>query len=880
MYISQKINIKNQLARKKMSHKNKQNNRVRLSLPLTILFYVVNLSAADGTVVGVDDEIYEVAEVSVDANATNTGGVKAVSVTDIFQGKTTVNRQMIEATPAGNGGMTNLLRTNSAVKFSNTSRQSTRGGEIDPSEVSINGAKSYQNNFAIDGMNVNNDLDPQSASDRWSNNVLGNAMNLGAFASQGVNLDSDFIDSIDVYDSDVSAKYGSFTGGVIDAKTRDPQAGFHGKFSMSHTRDSWTKFHVAGEMQEDFENSANESMQPHFQKYTTRLNLEGFLTDNFGLLFGYTNTRSKIPLIAFSEGSEAGQKINQRRNLDNYFLKGTWYATDRLTIKPSVMYAPQTAKVHYKNAKNSFQEYKSGGLTLGLDADYEFDFVSMKNHLGYSSLEASRDAEHEYRYSWQRSNLKSWGAGTSATEGGYGDIKQTQKTLNYKTDFDFNEFDALWATHKFIAGWEITKQKASYEIKNSFEVASNARTLNGATCAAGDYLCSQDDSFGGNGQYLRQKTVYKKGKIDVDMLSWALYLEDKMDFGRLTLRPGVRLGGDDYMDKKTLAPRFSVAYDVFDNENTVLTFGQNRYYGRNIFSYKLRDGRESLQSIWRRSPFNSYNTNWTLYQDSSNTTKFSQLDIPYDDETTYGARQKFDNYELGFKYIKRKGKDQILRKSASALGATCGAGYAGATNCYMYTNGGHSDTTTWNIALRTVEPLRILGASNTFEVSYNHFKTKTNATRNTSSSDSTTNDERQIHYDGSIIQYGELPATDYNRPWSIDLTAVTHIPSYGLTWSNFFSYEGSVDAIVRRGSVTIGGTSYDNYENLELGKRFNWDMRISYQHKLPKDMTAFINLDINNVLDKVNKTATESSTSTTLLYEAGRQFWLEAGLKW
>ncbi|MBR8465552.1 hypothetical protein KDE13_04150 [Campylobacter sp. faydin G-140] len=76
-------------------------------------------------------------------------------------------------------------------------------GEVDSANISINGSKYYG---IFDTINS---------------------------VSQGIAIDSD-----------ISAKCGDFTGGVIDSKTRDPRSGFHGKFYMQHTQDSRTRFHI------------------------------------------------------------------------------------------------------------------------------------------------------------------------------------------------------------------------------------------------------------------------------------------------------------------------------------------------------------------------------------------------------------------------------------------------------------------------------------------------------------------------------------------------------------------------------------------------------------------------------------------------------------
>lgn len=91
------------------------------------------------------------------------------------------------------------------------------------------------------------------------------------------------------------------------------------------------------------------------------------------------------------------------------------------------------------------------------------------------------------------------------------------------------------------------------------------------------------------GQYANKMTV-TQGKIAFDTRSWALYLQDEMHYKRLTVRPGIRVDGDNYMNQVTFAPRLATELDVFGDGKTRLTAGANRYYGRNLYAYRLRDG--------------------------------------------------------------------------------------------------------------------------------------------------------------------------------------------------------------------------------------------------------------------------------------------------
>lgn len=82
------------------------------------------------------------------------------AIDSVFQGEQVIDRHMIESLPSGNGDITSLLRTNPNVQFDNNQLSSKTPGEIAPADISINGARPWQNLFIVDGMSMNNDLDP------------------------------------------------------------------------------------------------------------------------------------------------------------------------------------------------------------------------------------------------------------------------------------------------------------------------------------------------------------------------------------------------------------------------------------------------------------------------------------------------------------------------------------------------------------------------------------------------------------------------------------------------------------------------------------------------------------------------------------------------
>ncbi len=80
-------------------------------------------------------------------------------------GNTHYTSESIERLPTGNGNISDLLRTNPAVRMDSTQSTSLNQGDIRPEKISIHGASPYQNAYLIDGISATNNLNPANESD-------------------------------------------------------------------------------------------------------------------------------------------------------------------------------------------------------------------------------------------------------------------------------------------------------------------------------------------------------------------------------------------------------------------------------------------------------------------------------------------------------------------------------------------------------------------------------------------------------------------------------------------------------------------------------------------------------------------------------------------
>ncbi len=423
------------------------------------------------------------------------------------------------------------------------------------------------------------------------------------------------------------------------------------------------------------------------------------------------------------------------------------------------------------------------------------------------------------------------------------------------------------------------KINAKYDITKPYVRAVSAVELkNGKTCVAGDIFCLEGDVVAkGKENWKAQyfKTHYKyDGKIEFDYNQASFWLEDRIKISNLTLKPGVRLDKNDYMGDLNIAPRFVANLDVFDDNKTNVFGGFNRYYGRNILAYKLREGMASLMKTYTRKDEKSQ---WILKNTAPSAFKFNSLNVPYDDEIGIGATQKIGNLELGAKYLRREGKDLIRASSAKKMGYNLGNNTTLKEDYSVYTNEGKSLSHIYTLSLNTISDIVVAGISNAFGLSFNYIDSKRNFNTYEDVFDEYQTTATKVIFNGNLINQSELPNNTNKTPWNINANLVTKLP-YKLSLSNFLNIQGGFDGIIKDAKQTIGGTTYSAYKSKKISPAFSWDIRLSYEKNLVKNSAFFANLDISNLLNRKN-IGTIDSTGV-MSYDTGRQIWLEVGYKW
>ncbi|MDO5045614.1 TonB-dependent receptor plug domain-containing protein [Campylobacter sp.] len=770
-----------------------------------------------------------------------------------------LTRDKLDKTASKNHTIADSLKSNPSVAFGRISDLGIDAGEIKPQDFSINGAKFYQNNFLIDGANFNHDINPANRNSNGHETPHYHVERAASLSGQSLTLDTDLLESIEVIDSSVSARYGNFQGGVVNAKTRDPKRKFSGVLSSQYTTGEWQKTFIH-EDNEQIYKSRSGFDKSDFSKRRYRVGLEGYLNENFGLLFDYIRLQSLIKYDIKSEliNSEIAEIPDDKRVAENYFLKGIWEANDRVILKPGVLYSMQRNRMFEEDSLDSSMLYKYGGISANLNMDIDLDRVFLEQILSYSKFTTSRYTDNKgAKYDYQKSSVKNWGYEDISSYGSVSDVKQDQTGLEYKLNAKFEEFDTFGIWHAISSGFEISRTSGIYEILKPYEHYGWPKPiLDGHICAPDDKTCVNDDSFadvpGATGQFLSQKTYYGNVKNKVNMNKIALYIEDELKFNRLKIRPGIRVQKDNFDNDILIAPRFVTEYEIFDRN--FIGFGLNRYYGRNLFAYKIYNDTQKYRLYYERDKAGDPFVNTYIFPETNGE---SELKTPHDDEKSLFYRGDVGNARINLKYIKRDSKNEVLTLNGELIGREKDKSY--------FVNKGKSSAEIYTFSVSNIYPIKIFGSKNDFELSFTRTSKKSNFRDYADN-----NSEKLIIYEGKVVKASELPVIDYNVPFSVKFGHNVNFSSFNI--SNFINHIGKTPVLTSKYNRKLKLTEYSK---IELPSRTIWDMRISYEKNLKDDLRFFTNLDINNVLNKKYPISASKKH-----FGAGRNFWLEMGVRW
>lgn len=770
-------------------------------------------------------------------------------------GPQVVDDKDIEELPTGEGNLADVLRTNPAVDFSRESQSSTNSGVLRPEEFSFYGQPYYQNLFVIDGIDTTSDLNPGSGGDVFTAPSLTSV--IGGSSPQGYYLDVDLLEQVTVYDSNVPASFGGFTGGVVDAEVKRYHGEDYVKLRYGIQRDEWENFHVDDEDREDFESAdgIDGDNTPQYRKNNYSLTAQQGLGDNSGLTLSASRRTSRF-LQTYTDETDSEYRKQFDDRIDNLFTRYDRQLGESLELGLSLRHSNREHDGVTSSRYDDMFTKSHNGWGLGANLEYRLE-SGARLSLDMALDQVSDELDSQSSSFTSRESLE---GRLPTQEGGYGDTIQRQTSYSLSPALELPVYTLFSMEHLLTVGSDLSYTDSYYERPD----AAVYRDYDCYTDAAEGCVDRDNSGLSDAGdEYLAREFVYGAGKVELDYTKAALYVDDQITWNDWRFRLGVRGDYNTWLENLDVAPRLSADWNVTGDGSTHLLAGANRYYGRSFLRYAINDQIRG----WNQQDF--YNdsgdvTRTITYDDRSAS---SDLETPYSDELMLGWVQKAGPFNSTLKLVQRKGREQIRRVENDE-----GQRY--------YANAGHSesDNVTWELD-HANHPLRIGSTATVARLSIG-WKDVTTDMQTDDAYDQDV-EEEPIYYEGRVVDQQDLPAWDYNTPITIRLSSITRVPEWNLTWSNFLNQRrGGTIARDSGEDYTDGnGVSYDIYEDYSLEDLVTLDTKLMWKPRLGAFATGYLMVEVSNVFDDVISTKTSRYDSVSESYTPGRKFWVEVGMK-
>lgn len=831
-------------------------------------------------------------------------GARPVPLSVTAEGAYVLDQDLLRQYSFGNGNLNDVLAVLPGVQFSESAYSATQVSNIRPAEVSIAGTQGYQTAYQVDGVVNNSKLSTGNAQ------IDRNLVQDVSGHSQQSFINVKLLEDVTVYDSNIPARYGDFSGGLVLANTRNAEKHPHFGMSLRGTGDNLIRYHRFYSNDFDGTSTLDEAT---FSKldFSTYLSLP--ITDKLGMVAQFQQLESKE---SYDQLGSLREKVQTNTNA---MVKFDYALTDKDDIQLRLLYAPYSGDYFDELTLNSDYTIDGGGTSALLAWDARRDWGSVDTQLSWNQSENSKTAPNLW-FSWKNVPGKAWGDyndSISSPEGGYGDIEKVQNDIRFRQDFTSTRFSWLDVDNYVSTGYAITHQNVVFDrledaiLYNGSVLNANVncgsyildcvnttfhRPISAIEAELGrplnlldpdDFLLYQENILT-SGQYFQTRQISPKSRSEASVVSASAYYEHTLEWPTFDITAGVRYDYNDFFANHDLAPRIRAQYTLWEKYQVIL--GANRYYQGSVLNYKLNSAITPFISQVRNT-FQNVPGQWqSAVVPSGPRYVYNDLATPYGDEFTLGYRQPLLGGLLELRYVDRTNKDSINREK--------GYGEQGEPILFAQNNGEseyqrYSITWMANFAQHHVE-LNISHASNT--TSRRNFDGDTvKGSVGNESLNYTYDDSELIYLRTDTYNESGVLVTKLNLITRHDLSLEqqdTNRPiianvSWGMDWRNWeFSaharYMGSQEAIYPTSDrktfsdatqVCSGCTSTQReYQVYRLAKRPQFwlvNANLRYHWNLAKNHEIILSAEVLNLF---NSRTHQVAPFTTGL-ELGRQVW-------
>lgn len=796
----------------------------------------------------------------------------------VDSGTSRIDRESIDARAPGSGDVNEILRALPTVQFSSQDGRATRDElqDLRPANISISGGSFTENLFIVDGIGVNSRLDVTSIPRGPTHYIEGNV----ASSAQSLWVDSSLVGTITVRDSNISAEYGQFTGGVVEIDTRAPASEFGISAHYGETGPDLAQFRISKRSREIL--GANLPGQPEYLKRRYGASVDLPVSDALRLLFGYSRSESRVTYERGNLYKQYGD-YRQQSLSENFLAKVELDLGDDIRLTGQVTYSPYESEFSHPNGIDNWVYLDGGGLSgsLKLEGSGAND-ARWKVELSHAVSDTDRrvDRPGTINVSATAPGVD-WCSGSSCTLGAPNPINQRQWDSAIKAQWEQPLLDG-----DIRFGAEYTRVKAVKEREETSyafrHISSSGNTSTLWYEVSPNTVCTQPILYAGtcvNGAYaLAQMNPEMAFRSRVKLDSYTLWGEWQGEVAGFELRAGLRYDHESFLDNHNVAPRVSVSRDLpFAGMN--LTLGANRYYGRSFLGYALRENYPDSY-IYRRMPAmvggqNIWTDNWTLYSHSI-LPRYSNADLktPYVDELTFALRgpTPLIGGEYRIRGILRDTRNRFAQSEQITSSGVNELGNPVTVRSYTITNDGRS-----SYRGLSLEYVREFG-NHSFSISTNLSKTKSSNIDYFDISDDTQYDGDRVYYQGEIVPLLRAIANnqleDYAAPRIVNFDWAAHWFGKRLRTNVNARYRSGFQRVDDTGvNIRIDGVNYDVYDLIKFDDAISFNLSATVDAIRSRYGTLSIDARVNNLFNTVLE---QDYSSTTQPWQMGRNVWISA----
>jgi hypothetical protein len=642
-------------------------------------------------------------------------------------GTTTFDNSNVRMRTDGSGDANSFARNLPNVQYQNQAGSSGTTGiggttavktvDTKPEEISISGGRTYENNFILNGISITNITGPQENNSGLTDSTpVLDMVSGGTFgkSSQNIYIPTEFVGQATIIDSNASAEYGQFQGGVVMYDLVAPPTDRY-RATISYTRDTsaWANFLLADPV-------VSTTLAPtRYVKNNLAVSIGAPITPDFSFIAQVSRqeaeaTKAKVAQLADREGDD---------NSDNIFYR--FAATLRTDIGKFTLDTSRTDYFqHWERlySRDMYVDITNEGTATQIKYDTDLAGVRLddiglgrvkltsrayyntsenQNHSGgnvwYQRLRQflnNYDAtNHTWNIVWNDNQYNAWCPGVNPTtytsvnstvpiscdEGGNGSGLQSQTDFGAIANLNGNVL-----LGSFKVGGEVKQYEGRRARLEAARVAGGGalydpvtdKTYQGPNAlpgppTPGGFKCDPLDPWCTPTQVITNYTLYNPYDVSQTLNAVHSYAEVDQTWNWLNIRGGVRLDYDDYFEDVNLAPRAAGTITPF--EGLSFTAGASRYYLGETLYYALRAATPNVISYARvytpgtEAPGtwnNGSNPTFTRYSSGE------AMRTPFDDEFTASVaiRDPLLNGQLRLRYLERYGRDQF---STTSCGTNC-----------------------------------------------------------------------------------------------------------------------------------------------------------------------------------------------------------------